>query len=650
MAVYQYQPLKSHEIRLLKLTSSNPPRYTLRHVDFSPEKKPKYVALSYTWGNVEPSLPLELDSGQVLITPNLEHALKCLAKDHPSRYLWTDAICINQKPVNAEQKAEKNAQIRLMTAIYERAFPVYVWLGNPSDLNTESNSLAQAHLQYLEERYLAEFVRVSRSQFRPWWWPRTAPTEADVFAPMSALVQQIAKNDRHVFDNPGTTTYKAWQGIAELFTASWWTRTWVYQEATVPEMAQIKAYGLGLLGVPIILRTTTEPARVTFRFGECSTTWRQMEIASVLAKRLMSTHMSARIADLIEDNVATSQRLRLVRALRLAKRPIEMLDLLMWFRFSECRDPRDKVYAPLCLAPEEAMRAVDPDYVGKGFRRVCEDVVDYYMNKRSLDFLGHCQARQPEDEPWPSWLPDWRRDVVDTLPFSKILYIPPPEQRRVDPVSTHGSEAQMSEYTEARAYNAGGSAHVVARIEGHILEVRGLYIDTVGGSLEALPLTIQDAQAAADYLEDVHTFPGEDIITALGRTLVADVKVNGLSRPYQRHFALDWAFMARDRATLQPAAAHQQDIMRSALSSATVGRRICKTTRNRIGLVPDAAQAGDSIFALVGAQVLYVLRQEPQAGRGYELIGECYVHGMMDGEIWTTLARAGTDAGDIRIV
>ncbi len=53
-----------------------------------------------------------------------------------------------------------------------------------------------------------------------------------------------------------------------------------------------------------------------------------------------------------------------------------------------------------------------------------------------------------------------------------------------------------------------------------------------------------------------------------------------------------------------------------------------------IGLAPMSAIAGDVIALLEGGPVPYILRpSETQAGN-YELIGDAYVHGVMDGEGW----------------
>ncbi len=59
-------------------------------------------------------------------------------------------------------------------------------------------------------------------------------------------------------------------------------------------------------------------------------------------------------------------------------------------------------------------------------------------------------------------------------------------------------------------------------------------------------------------------------------------------------------------------------------------RRFCKTVGDRIGWVPLASQVGDIIVVLYGGNVPYVLRRQP-AGY-YQLLGECYIWGLMHGE------------------
>jgi hypothetical protein len=62
----------------------------------------------------------------------------------------------------------------------------------------------------------------------------------------------------------------------------------------------------------------------------------------------------------------------------------------------------------------------------------------------------------------------------------------------------------------------------------------------------------------------------------------------------------------------------------------TTARNMCVTTRGYLGRVPRGSEVGDKICILFGGSVPFVLRD---AGDGYfTFIGECYIHGIMDGE------------------
>jgi hypothetical protein len=66
------------------------------------------------------------------------------------------------------------------------------------------------------------------------------------------------------------------------------------------------------------------------------------------------------------------------------------------------------------------------------------------------------------------------------------------------------------------------------------------------------------------------------------------------------------------------------------LGSSARNRRLCSTHDGRLGSVPAGAKVGDKICMLYGGRVLYVIRA---CGNGqYKFIGECYVHGLMEGE------------------
>ena len=60
-----------------------------------------------------------------------------------------------------------------------------------------------------------------------------------------------------------------------------------------------------------------------------------------------------------------------------------------------------------------------------------------------------------------------------------------------------------------------------------------------------------------------------------------------------------------------------------------MNRRLFITSKGFIGLGSQTVEAGDKIYLLFGAEVPIMLRQD---GAEFVLLGECYVHGLMNGE------------------
>lgn len=181
------------------------------------DNAPSYIALSYTWGTVhEPmgrqsslTYSITINGEKIDIQQNLHDALRYLVKHVRSRQclLWIDAICINQK-----NDLEKNAQVRKMKDIYENAHCVYAWLGLPHD---EEEIRLAIRMMGDFNRYLANGL---------------AEIEDDIHLVLPTIT------DRHpAFPiDENTETWKAWNGIAKMFTRSYWQRAWIYQEASTP--------------------------------------------------------------------------------------------------------------------------------------------------------------------------------------------------------------------------------------------------------------------------------------------------------------------------------------------------------------------------------------------------------------------------------
>lgn len=146
---YAYEPINLYQTRLLKINDNdsdpNCPITCTLHVanlldpafdglglraregDGDTDLLVTYDALSYTWGDNEQSKTILCNKKPLSVTSNLFSALVALRSG--SRYLWVDAICVEQ-----QNDEEKGFQVRNMLLIYQRATRVIAWLGEAHPL------------------------------------------------------------------------------------------------------------------------------------------------------------------------------------------------------------------------------------------------------------------------------------------------------------------------------------------------------------------------------------------------------------------------------------------------------------------------------------------------------------------------------------
>ncbi|OCT45078.1 hypothetical protein CLCR_05995 [Cladophialophora carrionii] len=134
---WQPLPHPTKNIRLIELLSaqSKDAAIQLKLATYSSNGYcPSYEAISYTWGEAldEEEIIMGEEGGQssrkLRIRKNLYDCLKRLRQTTTSRYLWVDAICIDQRNNN-----EKGAQVSIMGKIFSGAERVLVWLGEVDD-------------------------------------------------------------------------------------------------------------------------------------------------------------------------------------------------------------------------------------------------------------------------------------------------------------------------------------------------------------------------------------------------------------------------------------------------------------------------------------------------------------------------------------
>ncbi|KAM0689102.1 hypothetical protein Q7P36_011179 [Cladosporium allicinum] len=83
-----------------------------------------YEALSYAWGDNNFTHSVVCNGTPFTVTANLHEALVHLRQNNSHRFLWVDALCINQYDLE-----EKARQILKLHKTFKRARQVVVWLG-----------------------------------------------------------------------------------------------------------------------------------------------------------------------------------------------------------------------------------------------------------------------------------------------------------------------------------------------------------------------------------------------------------------------------------------------------------------------------------------------------------------------------------------
>ncbi len=367
----------------------------------------------------------------------------------------------------------------------------------------------------------------------------------------------------------------------------------------------------------------------------------------------------------------SAEKLGIFRGRRVQHIYRSFLDSLQMFRHTSCSDPRDKVYAPLCLAPDDVRRFIQPDYDSKTVLDVYMDVVQYYLAQpgHELDFLGYAlyqdgaqEVEMPKSTKWPegvkstlpSWVPNFSANI-NLAPIPKILHVP--EEPQLPRFKWYDRHDTPRNETLVAAYRPLGDTPSRSLIEGNTLSVNGVYIDLLkdiipetGPNPEAIQATAREKGRKWAVDSKHKYFTGESFGDAIQHTCVLDLVYDEQLRPSQRGGKRDAAFMKRPHAELSLAEFRLQMNARNALAKASVSRNLGLSQKMCLLMVPITAVVGDLIWALAGGQALYVLRLVNREKNQYRFLGECYGHGLMDGEILRRLKLGEARMDDISLI
>ncbi|KAI4187164.1 MAG: hypothetical protein L6R41_002991 [Letrouitia leprolyta] len=590
-----YQPLPPDHTRYIKFI----PGETLaaRLETWPIDQAPPYIALSYTWGRapfregrpIDAVYTIFVDGRPLEVQENLYDALACLTPKvvNGNRLFWVDAICINQVDIK-----ERSTQILYMKYIYDHATSVCGWIGMPHD--QEEVTLA-VQLMYKITEALWKELKVSNFNCKI-----DGINMEENLNIMTSPYSKVISSKEYPFFMGGAKCEKAWAGVRELLSRSYWERTWIYQEAT--------------------------DSAPTLIF--CGDEHFDLELVS-------ETFITAQNASSIEStnvdlSFAFNSPAYIIATFRAYKFGSRLLDLLSIIRSTKSTDPRDKVYAFLGLASDLEPGCIVPNY-SKSLLEVYSDVVRFSLTQpqNGLQILGHVihsatevngdQPNEQIDDKSLSWLPDYRKDQWPQA-FSQILDNGEWAYSVCGPFRTHES-----------------------RIDGTELIVQGFEFDQVTQISDVWDQLTDDvftpSVAVSSFVKAMRSWvaprlgskyldTGETVDEALRRTIVADVTL----RPKRRGYTAEWDLLTEHTSQLTVEQMRKKEAMDRAVIVTVGVQRLCWTANGRIGLIPAAALVGDSLYTLRGGQTGYIIRRK--ARDRYGLIGECYIHGLMDGELF----------------
>lgn len=617
-----YEPLPDdHSIRILIVEpeSAGPDLQTrLEVVDL--DKDVAYETMSYTWGDPKDQVPLRVRSQTVMIPQNLENALKRLRHADHRRYIWADAVCINQADLS-----ERGQQVSIMRKIYSKARRVLVWLGQD-----------KTNYAKLAFTTICDIVR----SWRPASNPNRFTSYKEAFEPRKEALS---------IDEDG------WTALQAMFQTEYFSRFWVIQELVLGQNA-------------------------TIIWGSHSVDWGLVGISAAwLLTRGWPTNQDWSIS--AAYNAFLIYVLPLAR--RSAISSFSKLDLSAVLATTmgkfKSTDPRDRIFALLGLPfsgndPEKGT-LVDPDYTAEVQSVYLSATKRMLAQDLNLRLLSAVQHGLEIDTTSPSWLPKWDQSLfAEPLALRQEhgyyanageLFIPGDDTFGADGKSLTLTGLKVTTVSDVTApFTAGQISFsglpdkdrdamliILSYLNDKDRQVRASWSATL--EKNTVP-GFNDPEKQAEFLAEYGGFRMAATNALPGKygmrksTEMLDGEKMGVDNLGE--FLIYW----RERCTWDVEALRHDDFKdfwaavekeespyttERALCSmnAFLGRRVFHCEDGQLGIGPAAMRPGDVVTVLFGGIVPYVLRPLDAAGEDgsdqkWAFVGECIVPTLMQGQ------------------
>ncbi len=576
-----YNPLEEGEFRLMTILNVDGlPECTLEKVSL--RDTGKYKALSYTWGHESPTAAIVCNGERFFVTPHLSEALGYLHLYlSPLCKIWIDAVCINQ-----QNNEEKNVQVRLMREIYENAQAVLVWLGNAAN----HSDMAMDNALVLNEK-------------------------------LSAIERPI-RFDHLISHDIYDQGHPVWSALGNLYCRNWFERLWVVQEAVLAR-------------------------ELVFLCGSKSIDWESLSTLTTALLRAGLLHLVMAAEGIRRDRDNGFYTIPLLKVLRmkiLESGGMDFQALVSGNRAKRCTEPVDHLWGMLGLVHPYVRNEISDlariDYSEDGRRNFWRPFVAlakrWIEDDPTLMLLSRATSQEKPKE-LPSWCPNWASPEEYSIFGGVFSY-------RAGFRSTEDRKARVSAISNSNNIQVQGfsvdEVAVVVSASWSFSQFPDQQKGLNGAAAKLLEWESQCVSLSKVTYKQLNTAPEAHWRTLIGNKLYDEdsTPVGDVSEDYYN--------MLRYLSTLRDGTSFDEGVEKratlrlyfSAKQSACQGRRFFSTKGGRVGLGPAQLKAGDTICVFYSGGPLYSLRFKP-ADKVTKLIGEVYVHGLMNNEAFTAEGR-----------
>jgi hypothetical protein len=305
---------------------------------------------------------------------------------------------------------------------------------------------------------------------------------------------------------------------------------------------------------------------------------------------------------------------------------LPLLGLLHMFEYTETTVPRDKLFALLGLAKDGDSEALRPDY-HESTESVLLRYATYFVQSGQGIAALYGAGIVGRDIQLPSWVPNWTQKELS--------------KSRSLSVSGH----------IGLSYASASDAPAQIRL-GKIPEeliISSSYLDVISRTLRFPSLASESGNPNTTYAANLKAFfdEADDMISSheayvtwqplfevQWRTLIGNLGM----RPQiaSEEFGPEYLACRKviDELKGEELFPHlySENQYFQRLLAVTMTYDLCQTRSGLVGMVPIGTQVGDSIYLFAGSRMPFVLRPFVGDDNNYQILGACYVHGMMNGE------------------